>query len=917
MGHTELVIVRFGACEVDFDRVEIRRDGELVRVEPQVFDVLSYLIEHRDRMITKEELLDNIWGDRFVSESALTSRIKSARQAIGDSGRDQAMIKTSHGKGYRFIAATEQVEEATPPTASVPAEPAPTGDTVQVHRQPGDVDVPELDGQWPLVGRHDEVEQIGQAFRERRLGGVMITGPAGVGKTRLARECVARIAAGGAPIVRVSGHAESSDVPLGAISHLLPADVLSSASAAGELARTIVFQRARTVFDELGGGDRAVLLIDNVGQLDDLTCALLGSLLTTGSVFAIMTQRTDHHDGFVLHELVRSGQIAHVDLGPLDDTDLDVLLYRVLSGPIDLQSLEHLTRLARGRPGALQQLVETCRSSGALSTQNGVWRLTGPVQAMIGPPGERATLDNLDPAVHAGAEILAIAGDLDLELATDLLGADVLDDLDRAGLLTLDESAHAPRLSLAHGHVALVLLENTGPLRLRRHKARLVDALGQAADRLPAFDHLRRVRWAIEIGLDAERDDVIAAAAGAVAAADAAAADILLDHLDRVAPGPDATRLRAELRFRLGQMAHAEQLLDELLATELDDDMAAAVRRRRATITFHVRAQYNEALDLLTGDDAPDHPQLRVHAVGLRGFLGQANRIDELVAALPDDLDPTMRLEVLRGQAQAAVARGQFDRGLALVDEHDRLIAGQDPAAAQAALETSLATRIDALIGRGETDRAIEVARAALPPGQRTMLAWLPLAITRALLNAGQARAARNMIRTPLAAVRNQNLLHAEPLMVGMLVESSLQLGDHADAQTKFAFCEQQLPLLVGHLQWQLAASMARAMHIVGDRDRAISIATGVADDAEREGATAVAAILLAIAAVAGDAAALTARLDTLVDGIDGPLWPIIARHVHTLAGGADQEVLREIAGDYRRLGNERLAGAAESAVTS
>lgn len=912
------MIARFDTCEVDFDRVEIRRDGELVRVEPQVFDVLSYLIEHRDRMITKEELLDNIWGDRFVSESALTSRIKSARQAIGDSGRHQSMIKTAHGKGYRFIADTEMIEHQARTAAQHEADDGSIVESVptpQVTNRPGDVDAPELDDQWPLVGRHEEMEQLQRAYRDHQVGGVLITGPAGIGKTRLARECVTHITAAGTPTVRVSGHAESAEVPLGAISHLLPSDVLASAAAAGDLARTIVFQRARSAFEELGGGERLVMLIDNAGQLDELTCALLGSLLTTGTVFAVMTQRTSNHDYIVLHELVRSGQVTHVDLDPLDDTDLDVLLYRVLSGPIDLQSLEHLTHLARGRPGALQQLVETCRSSGALSPQNGVWRLTGPVQAMVGPPGERAALDDLEPAVRAGAELLAIAGDLDLDLATELLGADVLDDLDRAGLLMLDESATSPRLSLAHTHVALVLLEQIGPLRLRRHKARLVEALDQEADRLPPFDHLRRVRWAIEIGLDAERDDVIAAAAGAVAAADAAAADVLLDHLDRTEPGPDATRLRAELRFRLGQIAHAEQLLDELLATELDDDMAASVRRRRATITFHVRGQYDAALDLLTGDDAPDHPRLRVHAVGLRGFLGHANRIDQLVATLPDDLDEAMRLEVLRGRAQAAVARGQFDRALALVDEHDRLLAGHNPAAAQAALETTNACRIDALIGRGETGRAIEVARAALPPGQRTLLAWLPLAITRALLNAGQARAARSMIRTPLAAVRNQNLLHAEPLMLGMLVESSLQLGDHADAENKFAICEQQLPLLVGNLQWQLAASMARAMHMLGERERAISIATGVADDAEHEGATAVAAILLAIAAVAGDAASLAGRLDALVDGIDGPLWPIIARHVQTLAGVGDAEILRDLAGDYRRLGNERLARAAEGAA--
>jgi DNA-binding winged helix-turn-helix (wHTH) protein/tetratricopeptide (TPR) repeat protein len=98
------VAVRFGDCELSVERREVRRGGEMVAVEPQVFDVLAYLVRHRDRVVPKGELLDEVWGDRFVSESALTSRIKSARRAIGDTGRDQRAIKTVHSRGYRFVA---------------------------------------------------------------------------------------------------------------------------------------------------------------------------------------------------------------------------------------------------------------------------------------------------------------------------------------------------------------------------------------------------------------------------------------------------------------------------------------------------------------------------------------------------------------------------------------------------------------------------------------------------------------------------------------------------------------------------------------------------------------------------------------------------------------------------------------------
>src|SRR5919206_374086 len=96
-------MVAFEDLELDLAQVELRRGGARVPVEPQVFEVLAYLVQHRDRVVPKEELMDNVWGGRFVSESAVTSRIKQARQAIGDDGQAQRLIRTVHGRGYRFV----------------------------------------------------------------------------------------------------------------------------------------------------------------------------------------------------------------------------------------------------------------------------------------------------------------------------------------------------------------------------------------------------------------------------------------------------------------------------------------------------------------------------------------------------------------------------------------------------------------------------------------------------------------------------------------------------------------------------------------------------------------------------------------------------------------------------------------------
>lgn len=111
----------FAGCELDTRVFELRRDGSAVPMEPQVFEVLAFLVRHRDRLVSKEELLDEVWGDRFVGEAALTSRIKAARRAVGDDGSAQAVIRTVYGRGYRFVAdVDERVTDDESPIARTP-----------------------------------------------------------------------------------------------------------------------------------------------------------------------------------------------------------------------------------------------------------------------------------------------------------------------------------------------------------------------------------------------------------------------------------------------------------------------------------------------------------------------------------------------------------------------------------------------------------------------------------------------------------------------------------------------------------------------------------------------------------------------------------------------------------------------------
>jgi len=88
---------------LDRDRRELRRGSNAIALEPQVFDLLVYLLESRDHVVSKDELIESVWGGRIVSESTLTSRINAARKAVADSGRDQKLIRTIARKGFRFV----------------------------------------------------------------------------------------------------------------------------------------------------------------------------------------------------------------------------------------------------------------------------------------------------------------------------------------------------------------------------------------------------------------------------------------------------------------------------------------------------------------------------------------------------------------------------------------------------------------------------------------------------------------------------------------------------------------------------------------------------------------------------------------------------------------------------------------------
>ncbi|SEJ64354.1 alpha/beta fold hydrolase [Demequina mangrovi] len=121
-------VYRFGEFELDPARFQLTCDGEPVRVEPRAFDLLRLLVTHHDRVVTKQEILEHVWQTEYVSDAALTTALRTVRRAVGDTGADQRVIRTAHGRGYQVVAPVEIVGAAADDAVAgliVPVAPSP------------------------------------------------------------------------------------------------------------------------------------------------------------------------------------------------------------------------------------------------------------------------------------------------------------------------------------------------------------------------------------------------------------------------------------------------------------------------------------------------------------------------------------------------------------------------------------------------------------------------------------------------------------------------------------------------------------------------------------------------------------------------------------------------------------------------
>lgn len=498
--------------------------------------------------------------------------------------------------------------------------------------------------EWPLRGRDDELDAVARALDAR--GGVLLAGPAGVGKTRLAREALAA-SRGSVRLVRATG--SSQPIPLGALAPLLtgvddaPARLLARAHAA------------------LRADPALVLGIDDAHLLDEVSATLVHQLVGEGVVRVVVTVRTGEAAPAAVTALWKDGLLPRVDVDALGGDGTAALLEAALGGSVHTDCARRLHAATRGNVLWLRQLVDGERRAGRLARTEGLWTWAGEPRLT---PGLTELIDarigTLAAGVRPVVELLALAEPLDADVLAALTGPAAVDDAVARGLVTVAR----PEARLAHPLYGEVVRGRIGELRARALRGQVAQALADAGHE----DLLRRATLALDADLDPDPKLLTSAADRAIALNDVPLGVRLLEAACAAGAGFDA---RVTLAYTHSYLLHPDDsapAFADAAAAAHTPEQVARVTQMRAVDQLFVRGDADAAETLVARAEA-DGAELhgfRVTAATLGNRLAEARRLTEELHAGEDPPDHARALAGWAGTAAAGfVGRADALRGLA------------------------------------------------------------------------------------------------------------------------------------------------------------------------------------------------------------------------------------------------------------
>jgi DNA-binding CsgD family transcriptional regulator len=428
---------------------------------------------------------------------------------------------------------------------------------------------------WPLAGRGEEMRLIEAALSDPDASGVVISGSAGVGKSRIGREALVGAASRGCEVRWVVGTSCGRGIPLGAL-----------ASWPG-LVGDDSLQLVCGVIDSLSTASSAgpvVVGVDDPDLLDDLSMFVLDQVVQRGVAKVLLTLRDDEPIPIAIQELWKLGEFERVDLEPLSPDDTTALLSAALDGSVDPYTARSLWQLTQGNILYLRHIVEQAVADGRLALQNGYWQWVGEPDLPHGLVELVETrMGALPDAVGAVVDALAIGEPIELATLRRIVDADAVEEADVRGLIRLDDLDERIEVRLAHPLYGEVRRRRAAATRLRRLRGLLAIELADVDDGGDVRTLVRRGALSLESDVEPDAELLIRAAQGAIALADLALADRLAGAAVRAGGGPEAQFLRAHALSWLGRGGEAEALLGEMAVAELSDEQRARFTYLRAS----------------------------------------------------------------------------------------------------------------------------------------------------------------------------------------------------------------------------------------------------------------------------------------------------------------------------------------------
>lgn len=768
---------------------------------------------------------------------------------------------------------------------------------------------------WPLVGRRSELEVFERALGSGTPAGLVIFGPAGVGKTRLADECLAQAAAARHPVERVVGSRTTADLPLGAVGGLL-ATGLDRLDSARPLNMVSLFEETRRGLAERHQGRRVVTVADDAPLLDPASVALLDYLAAQRAIFLVATVRTGEAISDLLTGMWRDGRMERIDLGDLSPTGLDTVLHLALGGPMEAGAQQEFWTVTAGNPLYVRELVLGGLASGALVERSGVWHLEGPlsstsrlfdlVEHRIGVLPEQA---------RSLVELLAQCQPLELSYLETAFPAEVLESLERAGLVAITESDWQVRLAHPlHGEVVRAAMPRSRARSILIAESRRLEAVGEPG---PAV--LRIAMWRLEAGERPAPAVLVRGARLARSAHDFKVVRRMIEAIPAAELDAPAALLLGEALYELGAFDESERVLalGQGLAGDEQDALRLAVTRAknanwglcRPDLALEINASAQAVIRF-----APFAEELLADEAAILMFSGHP---DGALAVLAGLAGSDRRTRVVRAivEAVALATAGHTAEAIAAAEtgfaEHTAL--GDELAIAHPA--THVVNQVFALTEAGRLAEAEQIARAGaeIVASHRVPIAqiWFAANLGRIATLQGKIATARRYYAEAAGLAQAHHFDGPRRLALSGVAVAQAMLGDAvAASQTvheratvaEFGFLHPEQRLADA---WTAVAShqpVVAAGHFIA-----------AAEQARASGhRTAESWILHDLVRTSGRD--FSARLGELAASCDSRLVTARARHAVALRTG-DAAELSAVAGDFGAIGAVLLAAEAEAAA--